>query len=166
MDLNDMIPGVRTIKNAAIGATGATLGFLAGRTGKSNMKKEISKLEKELEDIITGNSSITDNRVRQTVAKCKVMKDVAWADGEYHPNEAVVINEYVLNNDILSPDLKVKILQDVVVQPSFFDRAKDLITANIDMFNNPEEKAGFQSFLQRVTEADGKITKAERKLIE
>jgi len=100
------------------------------------------------------------------VAKCKVMKDVAWADGEYHPNEAVVINEYVLNNDILSPDLKVKILQDVVVQPSFFDRAKDLITANIDMFNNPEEKAGFQSFLQRVTEADGKITKAERKLIE
>ena len=99
MDLNDMIPGVRTIKNAAIGATGATLGFLAGRTGKSNMQKEISKLEKELEDIITGNSTITDKRVRQAVAKCKVMKDVAWADGEYHPNEAVVINEYVLSND-------------------------------------------------------------------
>jgi uncharacterized tellurite resistance protein B-like protein len=166
MDLNDMIPGVRTIKNTAIGITGATLGFLAGRTGKSNMKKEISKLEKELEDIITGNSVITDNRVRQTVAKCKVMKDVAWADGEYHPDEAVVINEYVLNNDVLSADLKVKILQDVVVQPSFFDRAKDLITANIDMFNNPEEKAGFQSFLQRVAEADEKITKAEKKLID
>jgi hypothetical protein len=58
MDLNDMIPGVRTLKNATIGVTGATLGFLAGRTGKSNMKKEVSKLENELEDIITGNSTI------------------------------------------------------------------------------------------------------------
>ncbi len=165
MDLNDMIPGVRTIKNAAIGATGATLGFLAGRTGKSNMKKKVNKLEKELEDIITGNSIITDKKVRQTVAKCKVMKDVAWCDGEYHPDEAVVINEYVLSNDVLSADLKVKILQDVVVQPSFFDRAKDLISANIDMFNNPEEKAGFQTFLQRVADADGEITKTEKKLI-
>jgi hypothetical protein len=40
MDLNDMIPGVRTAKNAAIAAGSATLGFLAGRTGKSNMKKK------------------------------------------------------------------------------------------------------------------------------
>jgi hypothetical protein len=46
MDLNDMIPGVRTAKNAAISAGSATLGFLAGRRGKSNMKKEINKLEK------------------------------------------------------------------------------------------------------------------------
>ena len=165
MDLNDMIPGVRTIKNATISAGSATLGFLAGRRGKSNMKKEISKLEKELEDIITGNSTIQDKRVRQTVAKCKVMKDVVWADGEYHPNEAVIINEYVLNNDRLSADLKVKILQDMIVQPSFFDRAKDLITANIDMFNNPEEKAGYKSFLQRIAQADGEISDTESKLL-
>jgi len=165
MDLNDMIPGVRTVKNAAISAGSATLGFLAGRRGKSNMKKEINKLEKELEDIITGSSTIQDKKVRQTVAKCKVMKDVAWADGVYHSNEAVIINEYVLNNDTLCDELKVKILQDVVIQPSFFDRAKDLITANIDMFNNPEEKAGFQTFLQRVAEADGDVSDVENKLI-
>ena len=166
MDLNDMIPGVRTAKNAAISVGSATLGFLAGRKGKSNMKKEISKLEKELEDIITGRSTIQDKRVRQTVAKCKVIKDVAWADGEYHPNEAAIINEYVLNNDILSDELKVKILQDVVIKPSFFDRTKDLISANIDMFNNPEEKAGYQTFLQRIAEADGKISKSEKKWVE
>lgn len=58
MDLNDMIPGVRTVKNAAIAAGGVTLGFLAGRKGKANIKKEINRLEKELEDIITRNSTI------------------------------------------------------------------------------------------------------------
>jgi len=91
MDLNDMIPGVRTAKNAAIAARKCNIGFFSRAYWKVQYEEKINKLEKELDDIITGNSTIVDTNVRQTVAKCKVMKDVAWADGEYHPNEAVAI---------------------------------------------------------------------------
>ena len=168
MSAFDLIPGVSLAKNltSAVIAGGTTY-IITKRNATKKLSEEQTKrkaVEKELETIINNTESEKQKAEGRAVAKCAILKNLAWKDGVLSAEEKCVIVDYVIDNADISPDVKIKVIQDIDNKPNMLNGFYGKFS-NMNVFLNAEEAKGFRSFLNDLAKSDGDYSKEEKKYI-
>ena len=168
MSVLNLVPGVSLVKNTVSALAGSVVTYTVT---KRNSNKKIAQIEnkqkaveKELEEIINNTASEKAKSEGRAVAKCSILKSLAWKDGVLSAEEKCLIIDYVIENSDISAAVKIKVIQDIDNKPHMFIGFYDKFS-NMNIFTSKEEAKGFCLFLEDMAKADGIFSTDEEKYI-
>lgn len=168
MSALNLIPGVSLVKNATSALVGSIVTYSITKRNSSKKIAEIENkqkaVEKELEAIINNTVSEKAKSEGRAVAKCSILKSLAWKDGVLSVEEKCAIVDYVIENGDISSAVKIKVIQDIDNKPHMFIGFYDKFS-NMNIFTSKEEASGFCLFMDELAKSDGILSTDEEKYI-
>lgn len=167
MGLLDIVPGMGTVKTVAGVAVGGVIGYFSGRYSAFNqlqtLKNQYATLEDEVTDLRKRLGSVDEVRLRRTLLKVAILRQLAWKDDTLKSREQLLLYNFILHHPDLPTDCKIQVMREITKKPSAVEQFWQYIDLNYrsQLYNNEEEKLGFKAVLLQLANADQKFNKSE-----
>jgi hypothetical protein len=173
--LLNFIPGANQLKSFAGGVTIGTVSasittyILCKKSQTKKILEEQKKLiEKENQKLIKEIKSINIEKQALAITRISILKQLAWADGNFLDQEKLFIIDYIINCSNLRDDMKVQAIKELDEKPINFMDFMDYFCRkfkNIQFCQTTEEYYGFRNLLLRLSYVDKELSKDEQKYI-